>query len=455
VVSVTTLNDSGPGSFRDAMRKPFPRVIIFRVSGTIQLNSPINLSAAHSYVTVAGQTAPGDGILVTHAGLVIFGHDVVIRHIRVRPGNQTPIAADVNDAITILGADHKIDYPSTTGGYNIVLDHVSVSWAEDEVVSAIWGAHDITMSHSIVSEALHCSRHPKGCHGAGLLVAYTSDRISIHHNLFAHNSYRNPLLQHGGLHDVINNVIYNWGEAASAVTSGQKDIFANFVGNYYLAGVNTPPKTKSYGGHEIFLSREKRFKTLPHLYLKDNVGPNSPDPSIDQKHIVSGNDPALTEHRVRSWTPFRTPQMTSTHAQMALDTVLAGAGATVPRRDTVDARVVADVRANTGHIIDSPDQVGGFPVMRSGTPPVDTDRDGMPDPWEISNGLNPDNASDGPRVSASGYTNLENYLNELAGDTIPGDETALTLSATPATTTGGSTFSTADPIADTTEDGLY
>ena len=206
VVAVTSLADSGPGTLRDALEDRGPRTIVFRVGGVIELKS--HLFIRHPFVTVAGQTAPGDGIVLKDFGLVISTNDVLVQSLRVRPGNRGDVRPDHNDAIAILGRNGD-----ATGARNVVLDHLSVSWGEDELVSTWFAPADITVSWSIMSEALNRSRHDKGTHSAGLLVGDRSNRVSVHHNLLAHNDFRNPLVISGGTHDVVNNVVYDWGRS--------------------------------------------------------------------------------------------------------------------------------------------------------------------------------------------------------------------------------------------------
>lgn len=207
LIEVTSLADKGPGMLRSALDDPDPRIIVFRVAGTVELEDPLFVS--NPFVTVAGQTSPGGGICLKNFGLVITTHDVLIQHIRVRPGNKGRQNADTNDAIQVLGPHGDV-----SGAHHVVIDHVSASWGEDETISTWYGAHDVTISWSIISEALNRSRHRKGTHSAGLLVGDRSYNVSMHHNLLAHNDFRNPLISGGGTHDFVNNVVYDWGGPA-------------------------------------------------------------------------------------------------------------------------------------------------------------------------------------------------------------------------------------------------
>jgi pectate lyase len=399
VIEVTSLADDGPGTLREAINDPSARIIIFRVAGTIELKSELQIN--HPFVTIAGQTAPGGGICIKDAGITIITHDVLIQHIRVRPGNKGPVDADINDAVSILGR-----HGDTDGAYNVVLDHISASWSEDETVSTWYGAHDITISWSIISEALNRSRHRKKTHSAGLLIGDSSYNISVHHNLLAHNDFRNPLIAEGGTHDIVNNVIYNWGILPAEIVDYGSNTFSNFVGNHFIAG----PSTKS-GPYEIFFPQGD-----PKIYVRDNIGPHRSDPNMDEWSIVGfkwGNE-GIAPAKHHSGTKFETPYISTQSSAGAMEIVLADAGATAPQRDAVDSRIVNDVKNHSGKIIDSPEQVGGHPDLAGGTPPADSDHDGMPDEWERRMNLNPADASDGSGdLDADGYTNIEEYLRSL------------------------------------------
>ncbi len=401
VIEVTSLADDGPGTLRAAVNDPSARIIVFRIGGTIELKSELQIN--HPFVTIAGQTAPGGGICIKDAGITIITHDVLIQHIRVRPGNKGPVDADINDAVSILGP-----HGDSEGAYNVVLDHISASWGEDETVSTWYGAHDITISWSIISEALNRSRHRKKTHSAGLLIGDNSYNVSVHHNLLAHNDFRNPLIIEGGTHDIVNNVIYNWGILPAEIVDYGSNTFLNFVGNYFVAGPSTNP-----GPYEILFPEGD-----PKIYVQDNIGPHRSDPNMDEWAIVGfkWGEEGVAPVKHRSSTRFETPQISTHSAAEAMEIVLAEAGATAPQRDAVDRRIVNDVKNRTGKIIDSPDQVGGYPDLSDGTPPVDSDHDGMPDEWERQMNLNPNDASDGNGdLDADGYTNIEEYIHSLPG----------------------------------------
>lgn len=401
VIEVTTLADDGPGSLRAALNVPEPRMIVFRVGGTIELKA--QLFIAHPFVTVAGQTAPGGGICIKNAGLIVLTHDVLVQHIRIRPGNEGNVRPDTNDAVEILGK-----HGGSEGAHHVVLDHISASWSEDETVSTWYGAHDVTICYSIISEALNRSRHRKSTHSAGLLIGDSSYNVSVHHCLLAHNDFRNPLIIEGGTHDFVNNVMYNWGVLCAEVVDYDSNSFLNFVGNFFLPG----PSTKT-GPYEILIGSEPG---TPKIYVSDNRGPRRSDPSVSDWNVVKYGWGAehIAPESYRSSHRFDVPSVTTFEAMDAFDRILASSGATLPVRDPVDYRVVSNVKNKTGRIIDSPAEVGGYPQLTRGTPPMDSDHDGMPDEWERQEELDSNDPTDasGDR-DGDGYTNIEQYLHSL------------------------------------------
>ncbi len=397
VIAVTTLAKSGAGSLRAALEVTGPRTVVFRVAGAIELDDFLYIH--NPYVTVAGQTAPGDGILIKGAGLVVATHDVLIQHLRFRPGNLAPIVPEDNDAIAILGPQPSI---GETGAYNVVIDHVSASWSEDEVISTWFQPHGVTVSWSIFAEGLNRSRHEKITHSAGVLISRGSDQVSFHHNLVMNNDFRNPLIQDQGTKEFSHNLVYNWGELPCEVNSPDTNTAVNFIGNVYKPGPSSAALESD--------SAEMRF----------NIPTSSTSPMI----FISGNDmPALNGlinefgavMKFLSVSAFDIMSVGRESASTTLvSSILAAAGALPSRRDAVDARLINQYLNNQGAIIDSPTQVGGYPVIRTGAAPMDSDNDGMPDTWEQAHGHNrliPDSrslASDG-----SGYTNLEKYIHTL------------------------------------------
>lgn len=401
VIEVTNLNDSGPGSLRAALAGSGPRTVVFRKGGTIALASPLLIS--NPFLTVAGQSAPGGGICIKNGAndrpcILLSAHDVVLRHLRIRPGvGGATFPNDTVRAITIT--ENGSDIP-----YNVVVDHCSMSWGIDTCATVGGKAHDVTVQWCIISEGLNDSVHKLGPHSRGLMARDHTTRVSIHHNLLAHNDYRNPEVSNYGRTEVINNVIYDYANKAISSTDveGVHELF-NWVGNYIKRG---PSSSSKY--HELNLHPVTGAGWT--VYAAGNIGPyrtsnTRPDTDSfgpeDREYVVS--NPA-----------FAGTSITKTSAANALSAVLADAGATQPGRDAVDSRIVSDVRNGTGHLINSPGQVGGYPTLASGTAPRDSDHDGISDFWESNHGLNPSNAADAGRITASGYTWLERYLNQLA-----------------------------------------
>lgn len=388
VIEVTNLNDSGPGSLRAACEAEGARIVVFRVGGTIRLQSPLKI--VNPYITVAGQTAPGDGILIRDAGVQVKGHDAIIRFIRVRVGEERNGASNEQDCMNIGG---EKDAPA----YNVIIDHCSFSWAVDENGDSYNHASDFTFSWCIFSEALRNSIHKKGGHSMGVLLGPGTTRSSIHHCLFVHNNSRNPRIK-SGRRDIVNNVIYNWG-SFNAVFSGSPEV--NFVANYFKPGPNSSdscPLIANYGEGGIGA-----------VYFRDNM--------FHDGNPASWSMVQTDDDTIRSDRRFHAMLVVTDSASEAYEKVMDGAGCRVPVMDSVDQRILSEVRNSMGRIIDHPEDVGGYPEIRSGEAPLDSDRDGVPDEWERTHGLDPDNASDGPvDADGDGYTNIEDYLNYSAAD---------------------------------------
>lgn len=402
VIAVTNLNDSGSGSLREALTTSGPRIVVFRVAGTIELKTRIAITKP--YITVAGQTAPGDGITIkSHANnprspLQISTHDVVLRYLRIRPGG-TPADEGEIDAVTV-GGDAN----------NFIVDHSSFSWATDEVFQT-GRAHDFTIQWSIIAEGLNHSTHPKGEHSKGLHFRSESENISVHHNLLAHNHDRNPDINNTGLVDMVNNVFYNAGKSWVEVKDKFGEPNINLINNYFMRG----PSSRSEADHYEVTYYSYSSKRKPEIYVRGNIGFHRPTNDLLEELIVREDSRLMIVND-----QFTAPPVTTVSAPQALDSVLENVGATLPVRDAHDQRIVNDVRNGTGKIIDDPSEVGGWLVMTSGTPPVDTDGDGMPDEWEKRWGLNPDNSADGKLDrTGDGYTNVEEYLNSLVASGIP------------------------------------
>ncbi len=384
VYIVTNLNDEGEGSLRNAVEAIGPRIVVFEISGTIELESRLRIR--NPYITIAGQTAPGDGICLKNYELDINAHNVIIRYLRVRPGD--PSRAE-NDAISIHSS-------------NVIVDHCSASWSIDEALSATDMSDTVTVQWCIISEALHDSYHSKGAHSCGSLIRPDiNSRISFHHNLYAHNWTRNPRVGNYNrttiTFDFRNNVIYNW-EDQSGYSGGPGEyIHMNYVGNYLKAGPSSEEPDEAFDGGSVDT----------HIYQEGNLinGLNT------GWNMFSGN-------YTQSNTAFAIQdkfQVETKEASSAYNKVLNQAGASFPSRDAVDERIIQNVLNETGGIIDSQDEVGGWPNLTSVHAPIDNDRDGMPDVWEIANGLNPFNSNDFRdfNLSTDGYTNIEVYINSL------------------------------------------
>jgi pectate lyase len=370
VYPVTNLNDDGPGSFRDAVRVG-KRIVVFEVGGYIELKSPVHIA---SDITIAGQTAPGDGI-GTKNFQVSFSNsrNIIVRYIRFRGG---------------LAGSRGQDAASISKGENMIFDHVSVSWGRDENFS-INNSRNITVQNSIIAEGLVP-------HSAGGLVQ--SPGVSLIRNLYIHNHTRNPKAK--GQLQFVNNVVYNWGIAAFIEGDSAGRSEANVQGNYFIAG----PSTKADAGP--FTRGNLNFN----IHAAGNYFVDARNGSKAEARLTTLAD--LGTVTVRA-TPFPFPPVTVLPGPQAYRRVLATAGAS-RRRDAIDARLVADVQNRTGGHISDPATVGGFGTLNSGVAPADRDRDGMPDAWEIKRGLNPNKPTDANAVAGStGYTNVETYLNEL------------------------------------------
>ena len=408
VIEVTSLEDTGPGTLREAVEQEGPRTIVFRVGGTIKVKSPIRIR--DPFITIAGQTAPGDGIMLRNhranmePPLTVETHDVVIRYLRLRPGPSGRPSCCV-DAIGLR-----------EGTRNLIVDHVSLSWSVDELMGAGDEVSDVTVQWSIFSEALNKANHKKDKrHSRALLVSTDGGNYSIHHNLFAHNGGRNPEVAMGyGSADIVNNVLYNPGVRMIEISEASARPHANVVGNIMRNGKNTKIGNPHINNH-IVRARDVdggagegfvMFVTgnIDELYRTDDSMP-------DEISVIEGDRQFMATERQPA------PFVTTTSAELAYREVLEQAGATLPKRDPVDARVIATVHDRKGKIINDPSQVGGWPRMASGKPPVDSDHDGMPDSFERRLGLDPSDPEDrNGDVTGNGYTNLEDYLNELAGD---------------------------------------
>lgn len=404
VYHVTNLNDAGPGSLREGVRTAKgPRTIVFDLSGTIELKH--RLLVDKSFLTIAGQTAPGDGICLKDQTFEIRrASHVIVRYLRVRLGDKNKPPHQGDDAMTTDDID------------NVILDHLTVTWGIDSNHDLRRGKN-FTLQWSLYAEALNHSLHSKGAHAMLASFRDLTGNITIHHNLFASSRERHPTLasgektQPGVIVDFRNNVVYN---LSGATNLG--DAHINFVSNYYRPGPNTPrdnfPLAAKIGSPEKL-----------RVFMTGNTFEGSPEFSRDNYRAITfdrwktGGYVKTTLWKVRASQEFDVgearPQ--TDPAGVALEKVLLKSGC-AHHRDAADQRIVEGIRDRTNHMIDSQDEVGGWPVLRSlvtSEPAKDTDGDGMPDEWELRHGLNPNDPKDGNAVGADGYTNLEKYLNSL------------------------------------------
>ncbi|MDZ7374363.1 MAG: T9SS type A sorting domain-containing protein [candidate division KSB1 bacterium] len=403
VYEVTNLNDSGPGSLRYAVDAVGPRTVVFRVSGNIKLLSPLRIKNGN--LTIAGQTAPGDGICLYNYGMIVDADNVIIRYLRARPGDSTGAE---QDACWVKG-----------GHRNIILDHCSFSWGIDETLSA-YDCWNLTVQWCFITESLYYSYHLKGAHGYGGI--WGGMGASFHHNLLAHHSSRTPRFNGSRYHghpeweivDFRNNVVYNWGfNSAYGGEAGNQ----NLVNNYYKYGPATQGGDKRY-------RIVNPYDDIGRWFVEGNFVYGFP--SVTADNWAGGVQPANPAwvSTIRVFEPFPSAGVVTHEPEVAFELVLADGGASLPRRDPIDERIVGEVRTGSATyggiwgagkgIIDSQDQVGGWPALFTYDVPEDQDHDGMADAWERLYGLDPSNPADrNGDLDGDGYTNLEEYLNEL------------------------------------------
>lgn len=371
VLFVTTLLDNPnektkiPGSLRTAVETEGPRTIIFRISGNIHLRRPLRIK--HPFITIAGQSAPGSGICLQNYALQIETHDVIVRHLRIRPGDTIGVSKKEE------GKDWETDALCITNeAKNVIIDHCSMSWANDEVCSVSGaGTNNISVQWCFITESLNQSTHGKGAHGYGSLIR-SNGNISFHHNLYAFHRSRSPRPGTYGdgsiLLDFRNNYLYMGGKGYTAKDPSR----VNFIGNYHT---DTP------------------FKATDSctFYASDNEG------------NFSGG--------VNNGKEFKVTPVTTTSPLLAKTSIISSAGATLPLRDSSDLRVLKLINSNKGKLINSQKDVGGWPLLKNQKAPLDSDNDGMPDKWEEANKLNPNKDDRNSDHDQDGYTNLEEFLN--------------------------------------------
>jgi len=396
VLIVDNLNDSGAGSLREAVNQKFPRTIIFTVSGTIALESELKIT--HGDLTIAGQSAPGDGICLKNYPLLVSASNVIIRYIRARMGDDK---AQQDDCMSIVRQ------------HDIIIDHCSFSWATDEVASC-YDNENFTMQWCIISESLNNSVHQKGEHGYGGI--WGGMGASFHHNLLAHHKSRLPRFCGSRYHkqpereivDFRNNVIFNW-EINNAYAGEQGS--HNVVNNYYKAGPATEKKKRG----QIL----NPWSPYGKFYVTGNILEGNADVTNNNwKGVVADHPDSAYSAELIKVVPIQEQD-----ANSAFKAVLKAAGAN-HSRDAIDARVVLEVEKGTAEfgpnhngIIDTQAQAGGWPELKTYGLKKDSDRDGMPDDWEKKKKLNPKDGADQALFTLNpNYTNIEVYLNEIIGN---------------------------------------
>lgn len=430
VFVVTSLADSGPGTLREACEAGGARIVVFNIAGIIRLEKPIVVKAP--YITIAGQTAPGDGVCIAGESFLIDTHDVILRFLRFRRGATEVTRRDDAVGGNVVG--------------NIIIDHVSASWGLDENMSIYRHVYDregknlklptvnVTIQNSIFSECLDAYNHAFGSTIGGLNSTFMR-------NLWASNISRNPSIGMYGDFGFVNNVIWNWWNR-SADGGDNRSLF-NFINNYYKPGPITPKdKPIAYRILKPESGRDKAFKDqYGKVYAEGNVVEGFPEVTKDNwaggiqiedlPHVGS------REKDIRVDKAFPMAAVTTLVAQEAYDYVLKNAGACLPKQDAVDQRIIKQVAENKVFynqdiplhgfvspyvkrrlpqdsykkgIISDIAQVGGYPTYQ-GVPYTDSDNDGIPDDAEKKMGLNPNDPADSQRIAKNGYANIENYLN--------------------------------------------
>lgn len=443
VIYVTNLNNSGTGSLRAAVQASGARIVVFKVSGIITLTSDLKITNGN--ITIAGQSAPGDGICLKNYSVSVDADNVIIRFMRFRMGDE---------------AQHEGDALGGRFRNNVIIDHCSMSWSTDECVS-FYNNDNTTVQWCVISESLRNSVHGKGAHGYGGI--WGGKNASFHHNLLAHHDSRNARLgEYAGssyaltdLVDIRNNVIYNWGHNSAY---GGEAMNVNFINNYYKPGPATIANNGSTKQGRIMSIDKNKVKGTQvydmwgKFYIDGNYVDGNTNSTNDnwtygvynQFHgsytsysgtckDSNGNTipceytiPISNADKIamKLNTPLDVENNVTTHsATEAYNKVLLYGGASLVR-DVIDTRLVTETEngtytyagsnGSTNGIIDTQSDVGGWPTYNSTTALLDTDNDGMPDAWEDTNGLDKNNTSDGASTSLDGgYTNVEVYLNSL------------------------------------------
>jgi len=335
-IYVTNLDDSGNGSLRSAISATGPRNVVFRVGGSIALKSTLNIR--NPYLTVDGSNAPGHGIMLRDHGIIVRTHDVILRQFRIRLGDQDVHRNDPHIRYDAGDGENALDF--IDGAHDDLADHLSLSWATNKILSTTKLSDRITVQWCILSESLNVDGH-------GYASLAGGNRVTWHHNLFAHNFSRNPRFQGAVDADFRNNVVYDWGEKS---TYGEFDRL-NFVGNYFKQGPSTVQRPPLFHDGLAFVAPGS-------LFLNGNVLEGDGKVSADN---WKGSAFYFDRKRVAASAPFPAPAITHDTALEAFHKVLEEAGATRPHRDSVDERVVHEVKDGRGHIVDSQREVGGWP----------------------------------------------------------------------------------------------
>lgn len=416
VYAVTKLTDDGSeGTLRFALNQKGPRYIIFKTGGTIYLESPLKIHEGN--VTIAGQTAPRDGITIANYETFVAADNVIIRYMRFRMGDQKKFEGDALGARFIK---------------NLMVDHCSMSWSTDETVS-IYVNENTTLQWCVIAESLRNSFHQKGAHGYGGIAG--GKFASFHHNMYAHHDSRNPRLgEYAGskfaltdLTDFRNNVIYNWGH--NNIYGGEA-MNVNIINNYYKPGPATMTKQRIVAIDKNEKPETEVYNIWGKYYINGNVVEGNPEVTKENwtegvfsqmkssyhltdkdKNSIKINQPHDIQNNVKTHSP-----------KEAYEKILQFGGASFVR-DAVDLHVLKDVKngsftykgskGSTNGIIDSQEDVGGFPTLNQGKPLLDSDNDGMPDEWEIKNKLNPKVANANGRDLDKNYDNIEVYVNDI------------------------------------------
>ncbi|MBC7784539.1 MAG: hypothetical protein H7144_11940 [Burkholderiales bacterium] len=377
VYHVTNLDDAGPGSFRDAVSQP-DRIIVFDVGGIIKVNSQLTGS---NNLTIAGQTAPGEGIMISGHGISFSGkQNVIVRHLRLRSG---------------IGSSRGSKVLNVSGGGNMIFDHLSIAWGRWDNLGFTEKSHDLTLQNCLLGEAIDPQRF-------GALID-SSTNITVVRNLWTNHSSRSPK---GKAHmQYINNVVYNWGGTAYGGGHSGAEWNQDLIGNYFIKGPNS---SNTYAG---------QFSKTDLVYHTGNLVDLEPDGTLKGRPVKEEEFKGMKEEPPTfKPEPFNKPSVPVKiqTAQEAYETVVETAGAYL-HRDKTDTRLIAQLMSlgTEGAIIKEESEVGGPGELAGGEAPKDTDRDGMPDAYEAKHGFNPNDPADGAKTDASGYMNVEVYINSL------------------------------------------